>query len=90
MNPRLKEEIDLLPSSPGVYLMFNVLGKVIYVGKAKNLQKRVSQYFLRPQVGKVKRMVNEVDYFEIIETSTEKEALLLEINFPVIYIILIG
>ena len=80
MNPRLKEEIDLLPSSPGVYLMFNVLGKVIYVGKAKNLQKRVSQYFLRPQVGKVKRMVNEVDHFEIIETSTEKEALLLEIN----------
>lgn len=80
MNPRLKEEIDLLPSSPGVYLMFNALGKVIYVGKAKNLQKRVSQYFLRPQVGKVKRMVNEVDHFEIIETSTEKEALLLEIN----------
>lgn len=80
MNPRLKEEIDLLTTSPGVYLMFNVLDKVIYVGKAKNLKKRVSQYFLRPQVGKVKRMVSEVVRFETIQTETEKEALLLEIN----------
>ena len=80
MNPRLKEEIDLLTSSPGVYLMYNALDKVIYVGKAKNLKKRVSQYFLRPQVGKVKRMVSEVVRFETIQTATEKEALLLEIN----------
>lgn len=80
MNPRLKEEIDLLTTSPGVYLMFNALDKVIYVGKAKNLKKRVSQYFLRPQVGKVKRMVSEVVRFETIQTETEKEALLLEIN----------
>ncbi len=80
MNDRLKEEIDLLPSSPGVYLMHNAHDKVIYVGKAKDLKKRVSQYFLRPQKGKVKRMVNEVTYFETIQTATEKEALLLEIN----------
>lgn len=80
MNQRLKEEIDLLTTSPGVYLMYNALDKVIYVGKAKNLKKRVSQYFLRPQVGKVKRMVSEVVRFETIQTETEKEALLLEIN----------
>ena len=58
MNARLKEQIDLLPQSPGVYLMYNINGKVIYVGKAKILKNRVSQYFLRPQKGKVKRMVN--------------------------------
>lgn len=80
MNAKLKEEIDLLPTSPGVYLMRNVENRVIYVGKAKNLKKRVSQYFLRPQKGKVKRMANEVDHFETIQTATEKEALLLEIN----------
>jgi excinuclease ABC subunit C len=80
MNARLKEQIDLLPQSPGVYLMYNINGKVIYVGKAKILKNRVSQYFLRPQKGKVKRMVNEVDHFETIQTETEKEALLLEIN----------
>lgn len=80
MNPKLKEEIDLLPTSPGVYLMHNVEDRIIYVGKAKNLKKRVSQYFLRPQKGKVKRMASEVDHFETIQTATEKEALLLEIN----------
>ncbi len=80
MNKRLKEEIDLLPSSPGVYLMHNALDKIIYVGKAKNLKNRVSQYFLTPQKGKVRRMVSEVSYFETIQTSSEKEALLLEIN----------
>ncbi|MCF0116763.1 MAG: excinuclease ABC subunit C, partial [Bacilli bacterium] len=80
MNKILENEIDLLPESPGVYLMKNALDKVIYVGKAKILKNRVSQYFLRPQVGKVRRMVNEVDHFETIQTATEKEALLLEIN----------
>ena len=80
MNKRLENEIELLPESPGVYLMYNILNKVIYVGKAKNLRKRVAQYFLRPQVGKVARMVREVDHFETIQTESEKEALLLEIN----------
>ncbi len=80
MNEVLSKEIELLSESPGTYLMYNVNNKVIYVGKAKNLRKRVSQYFLRPQVGKVARMVREVDHFETIQTSSEKEALLLEIN----------
>ena len=55
-------------------------GTIIYVGKAKSLLKRVKQYFTRPQRGKVMRMVMEVNDFDIIETQTEKEALLLEIS----------
>ncbi len=55
-------------------------GTIIYVGKAKSLIKRVKQYFTRPQEGKVLRMVREVDDFDTIETTSEKEALLLEIN----------
>lgn len=80
MNERIKREIDLLPHAPGCYLMHNSEDKIIYVGKAKDLYKRVSQYFLRPQSGKVFKMVMEVSYFETIITKTEKEALLLEIN----------
>ena len=78
MNKKLENEIELLPESPGVYLMYNVLNTIIYVGKAKNLRKRVAQYFLRDQVGKVARMVREADHFETIQTESEKEALLLE------------
>ena len=53
---------------------------VIYVGKAKDLFKRVSQYFLRPQSGKVFKMVQNVEYFETIIVQNEKEALILEMN----------
>ena len=80
MNEKVKAKIDLLTSRPGVYLMKDSEGKIIYVGKAKSLIKRVKQYFLRPQEGKVFRMVREVDDFDTIETLNEKEALLLEIN----------
>ena len=80
MNEKVKAKIDLLTSKPGVYLMKDETGKIIYVGKAKSLIKRVKQYFLRPQEGKVFRMVREVDDFDTIETLNEKEALLLEIN----------
>lgn len=79
-NKALKNKIDLLPNKPGSYQMLDKNKKVIYVGKAKDLKKRVSQYFYRPQEGKVLRMVNEIVDFNIIETSSEKEALLLEIN----------
>lgn len=65
---------------PGVYLMKDRYGKIIYVGKAKDLKKRVSQYFLRPQVGKVASMVKKIATFETIQTSNEKEALILEMN----------
>lgn len=60
--------------------MHDKSGEVIYVGKAKDLQKRVSQYFLRPQTGKVFKMVQNVDYFETIIVQNEKEALVLEMN----------
>lgn len=78
--PILKQKISLLPDKPGSYQMKDENGVIIYVGKAKSLVKRVKQYFTRPQVGKVARMVHEIRDFDIIETATEKEALLLEIS----------
>ena len=60
--------------------MYDKDNTVIYVGKAKDLQKRVSQYFLRPQAGKVFKMVQNVDHFETIIVNNEKEALVLEMN----------
>lgn len=80
MTEKVKAAIPLIPRQPGVYLMKNKDDKVIYVGKAKNLYNRVSQYFLRPQVGKVMKMALNVDHFETIITKTEKEAFLLEEN----------
>ena len=80
MNEIIKNSIPLLPKLPGVYLMYNQDNVVIYVGKAKNLYNRVSQYFLRPQCGKVFAMVNNVHHFETLITKTEKEAFILEMN----------
>lgn len=80
MTKDVEIAIPLLPHQPGVYLMKDKDDKVIYVGKAKNLYNRVSQYFLRPQVGKVMKMAMNVDHFETIITKTEKEAFLLEEN----------
>lgn len=80
MNDVIKKQIELLSTSPGCYQMFDKDNNIIYVGKAKNLKKRVSQYFLRPQVGKTAAMVSHVDHFETILTDTEKEALILEMN----------
>jgi len=80
MTEIVKREIALLPNQPGVYIMINKDGKIIYIGKAKNLKKRVAQYFLRPQSGKVAGMVFSVDRFDTILTASEKEALILEMN----------
>ena len=80
MTERIKVLISNLKHSPGVYLMFDKSDTVIYVGKAKDLQKRVSQYFLRPQTGKVFKMVQNVEYFKTIIVKNEKEALVLEMN----------
>ncbi len=60
--------------------MKNDHGKIIYVGKAKDLSKRVAQYFTRPQSGKVQAMVNAIATFDTIITKSEKEALILEMN----------
>ena len=80
MTEKIKTLIANLKHLPGVYLMHDKEGTIIYVGKAKDLYKRVSQYFLRPQSGKVFKMVTNVDYFETIITANEKEALVLEMN----------
>ncbi len=80
MKERIKACIANLKHLPGVYLMHDVNDKIIYIGKAKDLYKRVSQYFLRPQVGKVAKMAFEAEYFETIITNNEKEALILEMN----------
>lgn len=80
MTERIKNLISNLKHLPGVYLMHNKNDTIIYVGKAKDLYKRVSQYFLRPQNGKVFKMVTEVEYFDVIITANEKEAFVLEMN----------
>ena len=80
ISERIKNLISNLKHLPGVYLMHDKNDTIIYVGKAKDLQKRVSQYFLRPQQGKVMKMVQNVEYFETIITANEKEALVLEMN----------
>ena len=66
MTERIKTLIANLKHLPGVYLMHDKNDTIIYVGKAKDLYKRVSQYFLRPQSGKVFKMVQNVEYFETI------------------------
>ncbi|MBQ2070159.1 MAG: GIY-YIG nuclease family protein, partial [Bacilli bacterium] len=58
LSDTLKKQISLLPDKPGVYLMKDKDDKIIYIGKAKLLSRRVSQYFLRPQSGKVAAMVS--------------------------------
>jgi excinuclease ABC subunit C len=80
LSEKLKRLIALLPDKPGVYEMKDAADKIIYIGKAKNLKKRVSQYFLRPQTGKVFAMVSHVDHFDFIIVHTDKEAFILEMN----------
>jgi len=76
----LKEKAHDLPLVPGVYLMMDRTGKVIYVGKAKKLKNRVSQYF-QDSAGhtlKTRKMVSQIDRFDTIFVSSEFEALVLE------------
>ena len=80
LSEKIKSLIALLPDRPGVYQMKDADDRIIYIGKAKNLKKRVSQYFLRPQSGKVAAMVSHVDHFDFIIVSSEKEAFILEMN----------
>ena len=76
----LKEKANDLPLAPGVYLMMDKTGKVIYVGKAKKLKNRVSQYFQdsASHTAKTRQMVSQVDHFDTIFVSSEFEALVLE------------
>ncbi|MBE6067228.1 MAG: excinuclease ABC subunit UvrC [Clostridium lundense] len=74
--------LKVLPDKPGVYIMKNALGEVIYVGKAKVLKNRVRQYFQssRNHSEKVRAMVKNIAEFEYIVTDSEMEALILECN----------
>lgn len=76
---KFPEEISYLPSSPGVYVMKDEKGEVIYVGKAKSLKHRVNSY-KRPKDIKTRLLVERIDQVEFIVTSSEDEALLLENN----------
>ena len=79
-HDELKEKANALPLSPGVYLMMDKTGKVIYVGKAKKLKNRVSQYFQdsASHTAKTRQMVSQVDHFDTIFVTSEFEALVLE------------
>lgn len=78
----LEEKLKTLPNNPGVYLMKNAQGKIIYVGKAKILKNRVRQYFQQNKnhSPKVQAMVKKIADFETIVTASEVEALILECN----------
>ena len=76
----LKDKLSLIPHLPGSYQMKNSDGVIIYVGKAKDLHKRVNSYFNRPQTGKTAKMVSEIADFSYIVAGSELEAFLLEFN----------
>ena len=75
-----KEKLKLVPELPGSYQMKDKNGYIIYVGKAKNLKRRVSSYFRSNVTGKTAMLVQDIDDFEYIVTSSELESLILEIN----------
>ncbi len=76
----LRQKAHELPLAPGVYLMQNKSGQVIYVGKAKKLRNRVSQYFVdsASHTLKTRKMISQIDHFDVIVAATEFEALVLE------------
>ncbi|WP_163101302.1 excinuclease ABC subunit UvrC [Peribacillus alkalitolerans] len=80
MNARIKDKLAILPDQPGCYLMKDRQGTIIYVGKAKILKNRVRSYFTGSHDGKTLRLVNEIEDFEYIVTSSDMEALILELN----------
>lgn len=80
MNQRIKDKLALLPDQPGCYLMKDRQGVVIYVGKAKVLKNRVRSYFTGSHDTKTQRLVAEIEDFEYIVTSSNMEALILEMN----------
>jgi len=80
VHEHLKEKLAILPDQPGCYLMKDRQGTVIYVGKAKVLKNRVRSYFTGSHDGKTLRLVGEIVDFEYIVTSSNLEALILELN----------
>lgn len=80
MNPTIKAKLEILPDESGCYLMKDRQGTIIYVGKAKILKNRVRSYFTGSHDGKTARLVSEIEDFEYIVTSSDIEALILELN----------
>lgn len=76
----IKKKLSLLPMKPGCYLMKNIDGTIIYVGKAKKLKNRVSSYFRGTHTGKTARLVSEIRDFEYVVVGSEMEAFILELN----------
>ncbi|MFV0391919.1 MAG: GIY-YIG nuclease family protein, partial [Paludibacteraceae bacterium] len=80
-NLSIKEQIALLPEKPGVYQYYNNKDEIIYVGKAKNLKKRVSSYFTKSHDrAKIRVLVKNIAYIRHIVVETPEDALLLENN----------
>jgi excinuclease ABC subunit C len=78
----LKTKIENLPPKPGVYLMKDAGGKIIYVGKAKSLKNRVRAYFhdAFPFHPKMSALISKISDFDVVATDSEMEALILEAN----------
>jgi len=76
----IEDKLKVLPSEPGCYLYYNDNREIIYVGKAKDLKKRVKSYFNRALDGKTQMLVGEIHDMEFIITNSELESLILEIN----------
>ncbi len=79
----MKNELNnkMYPDEPGIYIMKDYLGNVLYVGKAKSIKKRLSSYFQKNLPDRVKFLMNKVEHIDYIATDNETEALLLEYNF---------
>ena len=77
---KFKEKLSLVPHKPGSYQMKDKNGNIIYVGKAKDLNKRLASYFNRIHTGKTAKMVSLIDDFQYIVASSELEAFIIEIN----------
>ncbi|HAS74927.1 MAG TPA: excinuclease ABC subunit C, partial [Clostridiales bacterium UBA8960] len=82
VKEHIKEQLKTLPNQPGIYIMKDLKGEIIYVGKSKNLKNRVSSYFrgFKSHMPKVQTMVINIAEFEYIITDNEMEALILEAN----------
>lgn len=81
MNDKINTILKTIPTSPGVYQYFDERGEIIYVGKAKNLKRRVSSYFNKEQTGKTRLLVSKIADIRFTVVGSEAEAFLLENNF---------